>query len=177
MAFWLGLVPLAYGAKKLYDVAKSYDAASRSYSSTSYDSSDNLKAAKIMRTKARRKALSILIDEHRERLRNALQAAVIETGVSIESSTPASFMVKHQNVGSQIQELTKVRQLFTEQDIDCHEVKTTKVSLHSKATLIEKALKQAEIEYGEFSGINHLNDYNPNDDQYLNQLIKSSALF
>ncbi|EIT7126838.1 hypothetical protein V8073_004478 [Vibrio parahaemolyticus] len=173
MALWLAAIPLAYGAKKLYDALTEDDAPSSSSSSKSYDSNEKLKAAKKCRTSERRKAVEGLIMVHREKQRSDLQHTVKASGASVESSTPASYMIKHQNVGAQIQELTKVRRQFTDKNISSHKVAKTKVSLHSKASLVQKALGRAEKEYGELAGIDHLKNYDPKADPYLKHLKKN----
>lgn len=173
MALWLAVIPLAYGAKKLYDAYKEDDAPSTSNSSKSYDSNAKLKSAKRRRTIERKKALESLINAHREKQLNDLQSVAGNIAAVVENSTPNSYIVKHQDIGVQIRELTKARQYFTVEEIGRPRVAKTKVSLHSKDSIIQKALKQAEKEYGLLAGIDHLKSYDAKEDPYLKHLKKN----
>lgn len=169
MSLWLA-IPLAYGAKKLYDALTEDDQPSRTYTAKSYDSNEKLRAAKRNRTLERTKAIEDLIKTHREQLRSDLLYAVKIDGSKLENSAPASFVVEHQDIGSKLQKLSEARQHFAKEVISFHEVVTTKVRLHPKASIVQKAIKQAEADYGELAGIDHLKNYNLKSDPYLNYL-------
>lgn len=76
-------------------------------------------------------------------------------------------------LNDRIRELTKARRYFTVEEIGRPRVAKTKVSLHSKDSIIQKALKQAEKEYGLLAGIDHLKSYDAKEDPYLKHLKKN----
>lgn len=172
MAFWMA-IPVLIGAKVLYDYVTDDDSPSSSSSGTSYDSDTNLKSAKKERESEREKAVKSLIKAHRVRHGKELERAAEQEGAIIESSTATSYMVKHQEVGGQIQELTKARRLFTDTKLKLPRVAKTKVSLHSEDSLMQEALRNADGDYGELAGIDHQKNYDPKSDPYLIHLEKN----
>ncbi|ERM57978.1 hypothetical protein [Vibrio cyclitrophicus] len=172
MALWLAAIPAMWVAKKAYDAWTEEDVPSSSGSSKPYESNENLKRAKILRTSERRLAIKGLIKEHRERQKSDLLRVAKDIGASVERRTPASYVVRHQSTGDQVQSLEKVRRLFTDKELKQYQVLETKVSHLSEGNIVNKAIKQAEEEYGEFDGIDHLNNYDINADSYVKYLIK-----
>jgi len=156
MAWWFAAPLVVWGAKKIYDAVTEED--EPSYGSSS-NSSSTVASAKSNRTRARKRLVQELILENREKLVSENLYDLTSKGIVFDGSIKTSVLLDTEEQKLELHKLNETIKLLNSSfSITFEEGSDLHLFSNIEETTAE-AVKKANEQYGDMSGINSFNKY------------------